>query len=135
MNTTYDNIYEYFSRNIRADALDLPSTVDEQVLLIKDGIDEFNIRLERELTCDDITETVNEELTNSEIRYVSECMKLRIYKGMLDDYISVWEVFQNDVGRKNYKDQLNGRETRIQVQEALLNRMADRIYDDYEGEE
>lgn len=135
MNTTYDNIYEYFSRNIRADALDLPSTVEEQVLLIKDGIDEFNIRLERALTCDDITETVSEELTNSEIRYVSECMKLRIYKGMLDDYISVWEVFQNDIGRKNYKDQLNGRETRIQTQESLLNRMADRIYDDYEGEE
>jgi len=135
LNTTYDNIYEYFSRNIRADALDLPSTVEEQVLLIKDGIDEFNIRLERALTCDDITETVSEELTNSEIRYVSECMKLRIYKGMLDDYISVWEVFQNDIGRKNYKDQLNGRETRIQTQESLLNRMADRIYDDYEGEE
>lgn len=133
MNTTYDDIYKYFSRNIRADSLDLPSTIDEQIELLKDGIDEYNLRLEKNLNCDDMTETVSEELNNLHIRFIIECMKLRIFQGMLEDYVSVWETFQGDMGRKNYKDQLNARQSLINKQDEILNKLSNRIYDNYTG--
>ena len=133
--TTYDTIYQYFHRNTHVDFFDLPSTISEQILLIKDGVDEYNFRLEAELECNDDNETLNEDLPNVHIKFLSECMKLRIYTRMLDSYVSLMEVFQNDMGRKNYKDQLNARQFLILRQEEIINKLLNRIYDDYTGGE
>lgn len=130
---TYDDIYSYFYRNIKVDSFDLPSTIQEQKELVEDGIDEYNIRLDEEVTYDNELEEINAQLTKSQIKFISECMKLIILRHMKEDYISTWEVFQNDIGRKNYKDQLSGRIDLVVSQESVLNRLANKLYDNFDG--
>lgn len=129
--TTYDDIYEYFQGITKVGELDLPTTTEEQKMLVHDGIEEYNIRMAKDVVCNDEMEQVLPELTEAEIRFVSECMKLRVFQTMLEDFVSVWEVFQNDLGRRDYKSQVSAREHLIKRQEEVLNRLLYRTYDEY----
>lgn len=129
--TTYDDIYEYFQGITKVGELDLPTTTEEQKTLVHDGIEEYNIRMAKDVVCNDEMEQVLPELTEAEIRFVSECMKLRVFQTMLEDFVSVWEVFQNDLGRRDYKSQVSAREHLIKRQEEVLNRLMYRTYDEY----
>lgn len=132
--TTYDDIYEYFQGITKVGELDLPTTTDEQKALIHDGVEEYNTRMAKEIVCNDEIEQVSPELTEKEIRFISECMKLRVFQAMLEDFVSVWEVFQNDLGRRDYKSQVSAREYLIKRQEEVLSRLLYRVYDEYVGD-
>lgn len=138
MNTSFDELYTYFKDNTKVDSLDLPSTVEGQVNLIINGIREFNIRLrlnDTPLTADTDLELLSEELSNGDFIFLSECMSLAIYKNMKTDFLSTWEVFQNDVGRKYYKDQLSGRENLVREQEERLCKLKLALCDNFDDSE
>lgn len=131
---SYDEIYQYFIRHTKVDSLDLPSDELSQIHLIHDGVMEFNIWLRiglYKLEYDDQTEEVSEDLADELFVFLSECITLSIYKNMLSEFVSTWEVFQNDVGRKNYKDQLNGRQDLVSKQEYRLRTLRLAISDEY----
>lgn len=134
MNTTYDDVYSYFIRNTRVNELDLPSTVEKQIELIHDGRFEYNVRLRvggEPLICEDIMEELSEELSDGHLVFFCECMKLCVLKNMLSDFVAIWETFQNDVGRKYYKDQLGGRQKLVDDQEKRLDMLKLAICDEY----
>lgn len=134
MNTTYDELYSYFIRNTKLNELDLPSTIEGQVALIHDGKIEYNIRLRMNsasLECDDTLEALNEQLNDANKVFICECMKLGVLKNMVTDFVSTWETFQNDIGRKYYKDQLNGRQKLVEDQEKRLDSLKLAIFDEY----
>lgn len=131
---SYDEIYQYFMRHTRVDSLDLPTDIQSQINLIHDGVMEFNILLRignDKLYCDDIKEELSEDLQDEFFVFLSECMTLSIYKNMLSEFVSTWEMFQNDVGRKNYKDQLNGRQELVNKQEYRLKTLKLAISEEY----
>lgn len=131
---SYDEIYQYFMRHTRVDSLDLPTDIPSQINLIHDAIMEFNIWLRigsDKLYYDDIKEEVSEDLQDELFVFLSECMTLSVYKNMLSEFVSTWEMFQNDVGRKNYKDQLNGRQELVNKQEARLKTLKLAISEEY----
>lgn len=131
---SYDEIYQYFIRHTRVDSLDLPSDIPSQIHLIHDGVIEFNIWLRiglDRLIYDDTTEELSEDMQDELFVFLSECMTLSIYKNMLSEFVSTWEVFQNDVGRKYYKDQLNGRQELVKEQEHRLKTLRLAISDEY----
>ena len=113
--------------------MDLPSTTEDRNSLIKDGILEYNLRLEKNLITNDESSTIEDEISMIDIKFISECMKLVVYQNMLEDFVSVWEVFQNDMGRKNYKDQVSARQYLISKQIENLDRLTLKLYDDYDG--
>ena len=135
MSTTFDTIYSYFLRNTSVDTLDLPSVFEAEVELVKDGIDEFNYRLEKNLVYDEENNIVTSDLNNTEIKCLTECMKLIILRNMLEQFVSVWEVFQNDVGRRNYGQQLAGRQNLIDRQEHYIESLTYKLYEEFETEE
>lgn len=131
---SYDEIYQYFMRHTRVDSLDLPTDILSQINLIHDAVMEFNIwlRIGSDKLCyDDVKEEVNEDLQDELFVFLSECMTLSVYKNMLSEFVSTWEMFQNDVGRKNYKDQLNGRQELVNKQEIRLKALKLAISEEY----
>lgn len=137
MNTNYTDLYKFFIRQTKVNNNDLPSTEQGQKDLINDGVMEFNIRLrigKEKLKCDDMLEELNEELEEEFFMFLSECMTLIVYKNMLQEYVSTWESFQNDVGRKYYKDQLNGKQQLINEQENRLKYLKLAISDEFVGD-
>ena len=132
MSTTFDTIYSYFLRNTSVDTLDLPSFFEAEVNLVRDGIDEFNYRLEKNLVYDSENNVIMSDLSNTEIKCITECMKLIVLRNMLEQFVSVWEVFQNDVGRKNYAQQLAGRQNLIDRQEQYIENLIHKLYEDFE---
>lgn len=137
MNTNYTDLYKFFIRQTKVNNNDLPSTEQGQKDLINDGVMEFNIRLrigKEKLRCDDMLEELSEELTDEFFMFLSECMTLIVYKNMLQEYVSTWESFQNDVGRKYYKDQLNGKQQLINEQENRLKYLKLAISDEFVGD-
>lgn len=138
MNTTYTDLYKFFIRQTKVNNNDLPSSEESQKNLINDGVMEFNIRLrigKEKLQCDDALEELNEKLSNEFFMFLSECMTLIVYKNMLQEYVSTWETFQNDIGRKYYKDQLNGKQKMIEDQEIRLKSLKLAISEEYLGDE
>lgn len=131
----YDDLYAYFIRQTKVTKNDVPSTIEGQVNLIHDGIIEFNVRLriaKDKLKYDDELEQLSEELDSGELLFLSECMSLIIYKNMRSEFVSTWETFQSDIGRKYYNNQLSGREKLIEDQETRLDHLKFALYSDFD---
>lgn len=132
-NTTYDQLYEKFSSIAKFSNLSLPSTVEGQYNLIRDGLDIYNSRMDDNLICDNTTETINQELTSQQINLFANCMKLQVINNIYSEFVDTYSMYQKEIGFKDYKSQIDGKLSLITNQENIVNELVFSMKDDYEG--
>lgn len=126
-NTTYDNIYSAFYTGNKIDASHLPLTVEEQMDLVKYAVTTFNLKLDRDVACDDDLEEINCTLNPLELRLVVECMKLKVFEEMSSEFISNWSVFNNDIGRNQFQSQWLGMESKVKRQDEKIIELVNKL--------
>lgn len=133
MNTTYEEIWNKFESISKFDQYDLPFTVDGRRKLIVSGVDIFNQRLFDELQCDNKLDEVGRQLTQQEIYLVANCIKLQVCNNLYTDFATTYSMYQKEVGFKDYKAQINARETMVKMQEKTIDSIVFSMLEDYEG--
>ena len=132
---TYNDIYQLFIDNTKVQQDSLPTTIEDQIRWIHNGVREYNMQLRQDvdekLSCNDLLEEISEELNDAEALFLTECMSYRVFQNMVSDFVGIWEVFQNDVGRKNYRDQRVGLEGLVKESKERLRMLKQKLYNDY----
>jgi hypothetical protein len=115
--TTYDDIWQTFRDNCGVDKDTLPQDDEGKYILIRNGIRKYNtwIDFEDKLIGDDALEIINKDIDDNRILILAYCIKHTVLENALTEYEQVWQPFTKEIGQKFYKDQINGRETRIQA--------------------
>ncbi len=131
-NTTYDEVYKYFISITRVDEYDLPISVEGMYDLINNGRMEFNLRREDDLAVDDVLETLDRKLNGLELMLFGNCMKLVVFRNMLSDFTSNFSMFQKEIGIKDYKPQLDGRNGNVFGQEKVINEILFKMQEDFQ---
>ena len=106
MNTTYDEIYQFFINNISVDQLSLPSTIEGQYELIRNGVSHYNGKLRDDLVGDDGTESVDRVLNNDQFLAITHIMRKILLNNLLMYKSSILIGFTKEIGAKNVGDQL-----------------------------
>lgn len=147
MATTYDNIYDIFMSITHVDEIYYPQTEVGIKRLIRNGIRIYNQKMFANLKWDDNKEivydeekvniettyieipdtdpieyeteekVVYEDLENSHVSLIAECMKLITFKNMESDFISTYSTYSKEMGIKDYKAQLDGKMALVKNQE------------------
>lgn len=130
--TTFDEVYQYFISNTKVSKYDLPVSVEGQYDLINNGRMEFNLRRWDDLTQDNTTETLGRKLTDLEMMLFGNCMKLVVLRNMLSDFTATYSMYQKEIGYKDYKAQLDGRENAIKEQDKVIANIVFAMQDDFQ---
>lgn len=105
--TTYDELYEVFIVNCRADGLMLPRTDEQKYNVIRNAVMLFNNRLRDSLVCDDDMETINRELNDDEKLIIAHYIRLTLLKNVRTYKNSIFTTFTQEIGVKNINAQLS----------------------------
>ena len=114
--TDYDKIFETFLGNCGVDTTRLPVEAEKLHELIQNGISHYNSYLKDEnpIVGDDLLETLNVHLDSTRLLILAFCMKYVYLENLLIGFQELWSPFQNEIGIKNYKSQVDGREKTLE---------------------
>lgn len=121
--TTYDEIYEIFIVNCRADNISMPTTETQIYNTIKNAVILFNNRLREDITCDNTTETVNRKLNHDEVLVIAHYMRLTLLKNNRTYKNSIFTTFTQEIGVRNIGTQLNSLKDEIENEEKTIGRL------------
>jgi hypothetical protein len=112
--TTYDEIFESFLNNCGVDTSRLP-TNESIYQMIENAINHYNVFLKDEtpIICDDNTETINVKLDGARLLILAYCLKYVYLENELVGFQELWSPFQKEVGIKDYRGQVSGRENTL----------------------
>lgn len=117
-NTTYDDIFQCFLENCGIDPSRLPT--DETLIynLIKNAIRYYNAEIDEldnvgKLTYDDSTEEINVALDDIRLLLLAFCLKYIYLENQLIEFQEIWTPFQQEIGFRNYREQVSGREATL----------------------
>lgn len=134
MNTSYDEIWECFLENCSYDYSEIPQTEEKIYLMIKNAINYYNQkakkyegRIQGDLICDDIMETLNKKLNSIEVLIIANILGYVLCKNKLVEFTSVYGTYAKEMGFKDYKAQIEGRQVEVKRYEDEINRL---IYDE-----
>lgn len=133
MNTTYEEIWDEFEPIAKFDEYDLPVTVDGKRSLIKSGIKIFNKKMFDSLKADDRLDSIDRILKDDEINLLTHCMRLQVCRNIYSEFTTTYDMYKSDVGFKNYKAQLDGRQKLIDMEEKEVDSIVFSMQEDFEG--
>lgn len=134
MNTTYDDIIECFIENCGIDTSKLPTSNENLYNIIKNAVRHYNTRIDEgdivgELVADDTNEILNAQLDDTRLLLLAYCLKYIYLENQLVGFEELWAPFQQEIGFKNYKDQITGRERTLQRTEQKIYEYLSKIED------
>lgn len=106
--TSYDTLWTYFINNCKTADINLPTTDEKIYDCIHTAIARYNVRMQESLTCDDANEELSESLTDTQLLLVANYLRWAFFKNQLTYYVTTWHPFQNDIGIRNYKVNVDG---------------------------
>ena len=123
MNTTsYNELYEAFLLNCGDDFDDLPQTDEMRYMMIRNAARIYNQqakkyseRMTSNISCDDVTEALNVELTSNEILIFAYMMAETLASTKMVEFTSIYGVFAKEMGFKDYKAQVDARQYTIEM--------------------
>lgn len=118
--TTYDELYELFITNCRADGLSLPRTNEQKYNVIKNATMLYNNRLRDNLICDDETETINGELNDDQKLVIAHYIRLTLLKNIRTYKNSIFTTFTQEIGVRNINAQLSSLKDEIEEEENTI---------------
>lgn len=128
--TTYDDIFDCFTDNFQVDSNLLPQTDEGKYRMINNAIKHYNNKMQDNIKCENTTETINRELDDDNLLVVAHYIKLIYLQNDLSDFLSIYSTFQKEIGFKDYKDQLQGRERQIEKLEDKIDELITNMEDD-----
>lgn len=120
MPTSYDTVWHTFLVNCKVSDIDLPKTDALIYDQIKNAVMRFNNRLRKNVVCDDVAETLNEELSEDHLLILAHYIRLIFLVNQKTYFESLWQPFGSDVGLRNFGTQLKSLETSIKDQEKTI---------------
>jgi hypothetical protein len=128
--TSYDTIWTSFLTNCKASDIDLPQTPEKIYEAIHNAIRHFNNRLRDSLKWDDVSETVNREMSDDHLLILAHYLRLIFLINQKTYFEGLWQPFAKDVGLRNFGTQLRSIETSVQeqrqtIESLILNSMED----------
>lgn len=127
MVTTYDDIYTLFTSTTNVDKHSLPTTDEGIYELIDVGRKKFNSELFMNVKQDNATETLDVELTDSQILLFSHCMSYTIYKNMQSEFASMVSMSNKDNSLKDYSAQADNRRLLAEQEQKEISRLKIRL--------
>lgn len=123
--TTYDEIFECFLKNTGIDTTRLPTTDEAIYAIINNGVSHYNVYLKDEvpIKCDDSSETINVTLDSTRLLILAYCIKYVYLENQLVGFEELWSPFQNDLGIKNYKSQIQARQDTLDRTKQMITQL------------
>lgn len=114
--TSYDDIFTTFIENTGIDTAKLPTDTNKIHEMIQNAIKHYNVYLKDEspIIGDNLTETINVNLDNARLLIMAYCIKYVYLENQLVGFEELWSPFQQDVGVKDYRGQIQGREKTLE---------------------
>lgn len=120
--TTYDELYETFLLNCGYDFDELPKTDEMRYMMIRNAARIYNQqakkysnRMTNNIVCDDVTESLNATLTSNEMLVFAYMMAETLALTKLVEFNSIYGTFAKEMGFKDYKAQLDGRQYTVDM--------------------
>lgn len=139
MNTTYDELAEYFIANCEINPSDLPKNDDQWCLFIANAIKIYNNKVKKyegfytqNITADEFIEELNVSLNDDEILVVAHIMKLVMLKNSLSYFASVWSTFTKELGVKNFNQQVSAKQEMIDDTNRFIDELIQNTIDTWE---
>lgn len=123
MNTTYDKLWSTFLNNCKISDVELPKTDEKIYEHIQNALLHFNNRMRTKLAGDDITETLNEELSGDYLLILAHFIRLVFLINQKTYFENTWQPFANDLGVKYYGTQLQSLRNSVETQQLSIERM------------
>lgn len=121
--TSYDQIWTTFLNNCMVSDLELPQSDEGKYEMIKNAVMYFNNRLRTSVTCDDSTETLNEEVEDDYLLIIANYIRYIFLINQKTYFENLWQPFSKDVGLKNFNTQLNSLKASIELQDKTIDRL------------
>ncbi|MFB5759100.1 hypothetical protein [Paenibacillus medicaginis] len=129
--TTYDEIFTEFLVITKTEPVNVPTEQDKIYDVIHSAVRHYNNRMRTKVMCDDLTETISEELDDDELIIIANFLKLAFLENQLIYFTTLWQPFAQDIGLRNYQAQIKSMEYLIKRQEDKLDQIINRIQTDY----
>lgn len=120
--TTYNELYETFLLNCGYDFDELPKTDEMRYMMIRNAARKYNQqakkysnRMTHDIVCDDVTESLNVELTSNELLVFAYMMAEILASTKLVEFTSIYGVFMKEVGFKDYNAQVQARQYTVDM--------------------
>lgn len=123
MNTTYDDVFQCFILNTGIDTSRLPTEDYKIHHMITNGINHYNFRVDKidgSISGNNATEKLNTQLDGVRLLLLAYCIKYVHLENQLVEFEELWTPFQRDLGFKNYRDQIVGRENTLKRTEQKI---------------
>lgn len=121
MNTQYDDIFECFLENCGYDRSEIPELDKRRYSMIRNSVNLYNQkakkyegRIQGDIICDDVTESLNKKLTSTELLILANILASVFCHGKLTEFTSIYGTFAKEMGFKFYNEQIQSRERDIQ---------------------
>lgn len=130
-NTTYEELWDAFEPIANFDDYDLPTTVDGRRKLINAAVKIYNQVLFTEIECDNSLDEISEKLEDKYINLLVNCMRLQVCRNIYSEFTTTYSMYKNEIGFKDYKAQIDGRQFLIDDQERIVNKIVFSLNEDY----
>lgn len=120
--TTYDEIIKSFVNNCGVDTSRLPDDEEKLYDIIQNAISHYNAHLKDEspIVGNNDLECLNIFLDGTRLLILAYCTKYIHLENHLVEFQELWFPFQHDLGIKNYKSQVDGREKTLERTEKKI---------------
>ena len=139
MNTSYDEIWECFLENCGYDYSEIPQTDERRYSMIRNAINYYNQkakkyegRIQGGLICDDNIESINKKITPTELMIIASILSYILCRNKLVEFTSVYGTFAKEMGFKDYKAQLEGRQAEVKRYEDEISRLIEDQIDSFD---
>lgn len=135
MNTSYDDIWECFLENCGYDSSEIPQTDERRYSMIRNAVSYYNQKAKKyegritgNLKCDDTMEELDKMLNFTELLILGFTLGYILCRNKLVEFTSVYGTFAKEMGFKDYKAQLDGRQREVKrYEEEILRLIEDEI--------
>lgn len=131
---SFDDIYTLFMDNTRVDEYQLPRTPQGMYALLEHGIDQYMTFFDnaKEVDFDRDTEMLSVALDKNDAMLINGYMRLKIFQKINDEFVSTYDVLQDDIGIRNYKSQSDARQNLIAEQKREIDEMLLKMSEDFD---
>lgn len=120
--TTYNELYETFLLNCGYDFDELPKADEMRYMMIRNAARKYNQqakkysnRMTHDIVCDDVTESLNVELTSNELLVFAYMMAEILASTKLVEFTSIYGVYSKEMGFKDYNAQVQARQYTVDM--------------------
>ena len=131
---TFDDVYTLFMDTTKVDEFQLPRTPEGMYALVEHGMNRYIHEFEdhKEVEFDRDTEMFSVSLEYKDVDLIINAMSSNIFSKLIEEFVSTYDVLQDDLGVRNYKSQSDARRALYEQSERNFKKKLLKYTDSYE---